>query len=36
MGQVSRAEMTSPGGKIIALACYLTKKVNKHGKLHIY
>jgi hypothetical protein len=29
MGQVSRAEMTSPGGKITALACYLTKKVNK-------
>ncbi len=29
IGQVSWAKMTSPGGKLTALACHLTKKVNK-------
>ncbi len=27
--QSSGANMTSPGGKLTALACYMTKKVNK-------
>jgi len=29
IGQVRWAKMTSPGGKLTALACHLTKKVNK-------
>jgi hypothetical protein len=28
-GQASWAKMTSPGGKLTALACQLTKNVNK-------
>jgi hypothetical protein len=28
-GQASWAKMTSPGGKVKALQCHLTKKVNK-------
>jgi hypothetical protein len=32
-GQASRAKMTSPGGKLTALACHLTKKVNKAEEL---
>jgi hypothetical protein len=28
-GQVSLAKMMSPGGKLAALACHLTKKVSK-------
>jgi hypothetical protein len=28
-GQVSWAKMTAPGGKLAALACHPTKKVNK-------
>jgi hypothetical protein len=34
-GQASWAKMTSPGGKLIALGCHLTKKVNKAEKLTI-
>jgi len=29
VGQASWAKMASPGGKLTALACHLTKKVNK-------
>ncbi len=32
-GQASKAEMMSPGGKLIALTCHLTKKVNKAEEL---
>jgi hypothetical protein len=32
-GQASWNKMTSPGGKLIALACQLTKKVNKAEEL---
>jgi hypothetical protein len=28
-GQASQAKMTSPGGKLTALACHSAKKVNK-------
>jgi hypothetical protein len=28
-GQASYAKMMTPGGKLTALACHLTKKVNK-------
>jgi hypothetical protein len=33
MGQASGAKMTSPGGKLTALICHPTKKVNKAEKL---
>ncbi len=32
-GQASRAKMMSSGGKLTALACRLTKRVNKADKL---
>jgi hypothetical protein len=32
-GQASWAKMTSPWGKLTALACHLTKKVNKAEEL---
>ncbi len=32
-GQASRAKMLSPVGKLSALMCYSTKKVNKAEKL---
>jgi hypothetical protein len=32
-GQTSRAKMTSPGGKLTALVCHPTKKVNKAEEL---
>jgi hypothetical protein len=32
-GQASWAKMTSPGGKLIVLACHTNKKVNKAEEL---
>jgi hypothetical protein len=32
-GQAGRTKMTSPGGKLTALSCHLTKKVNKAEEL---
>jgi len=32
-GQDGRTKMTSPGGKLTALSCHLTKKVNKAEEL---
>ncbi len=33
LGQASLAQMTSLGGKLIALACHPTKRVNKAEEL---
>jgi hypothetical protein len=33
MGQASWAKMTSPGGKLTALVCHLTKDANKAKEL---